>query len=58
VNIDSKKRVKSVEVSVKTLRIKLRADDSLTIGLTSKGMLDDIRRIGPGIRDIFEKTRP
>src|SRR5690606_10197553 len=47
VNIDNKKRVKSVEVSVKTLRIKLRADDSLTIGLTSKGMLDDIRRIGP-----------
>ena len=55
VNIDSKKRVKDVEVSVKTLRITLRADDSLTIGWTAKGMLDDIRRIGPGIRDILKK---
>jgi len=57
VNVDDKKRVKDVEVSGKTLRITLRADENLTLGWTAKGILDDIRKIGPGLRDILKKHK-
>lgn len=57
VNIDNKKRLKDVEVSGKTLRITLRADDNLTLKWIGRAMLVDIHEIGPGLRDILKKHK-
>lgn len=57
VNVDNKKRLKDVEVSGKTLRITLRADDNLTLKWIGRAMLVDIHEIGPGLRDILKKHK-